>query len=166
MRPKPRLARPQSIRKISIIFGVSQLINFLKLLQKFQAPLFIFCWVMAATDRQTDVLVYYVCLSGFEHGPVRVGFVVDTEQWERFLPEYFNFPLSISFHHCSVLLSIKSALNRRTKRAKPWDFPTKLILSRKFGNIKKGKYFHQSSKGLNIFSRLIWIAEKSIAEIT
>jgi hypothetical protein len=32
-----------------------------------------------------------------------VGFVVDkVGQWDRFFPEYFGFPLSISFHRCTV----------------------------------------------------------------
>jgi hypothetical protein len=31
-----------------------------------------------------------------------VGFVVTKWHWDRFFPEYFGFPLSISFHRCSI----------------------------------------------------------------
>jgi hypothetical protein len=31
-----------------------------------------------------------------------VGFVVDKVALDRFLPEYFGIPLSISFHRCSI----------------------------------------------------------------
>jgi hypothetical protein len=34
---------------------------------------------------------------GFDPGSVHVGFMVD-----RFFPEFFGFPLSISFHRCSI----------------------------------------------------------------
>jgi hypothetical protein len=31
-----------------------------------------------------------------------VGFVVDKEAMGQVFPEYFGFPLSISFHRCSI----------------------------------------------------------------
>jgi hypothetical protein len=40
---------------------------------------------------------------GFDHGPVYVGFVVEkVALGQVFPPEYFGFPLSISFHRCSI----------------------------------------------------------------
>jgi len=40
---------------------------------------------------------------GFEHRPIRVGFVVDRVRWTGFFPEYFGFTLSVSFHQFSML---------------------------------------------------------------
>jgi hypothetical protein len=31
-----------------------------------------------------------------------VEFVVEKWRWDRFLPEYFGFPMSVSFHRCSI----------------------------------------------------------------
>jgi hypothetical protein len=38
----------------------------------------------------------------FDPGSVHVGFVVDKVALDRFFPEYFGSPLSISFHRCSI----------------------------------------------------------------
>jgi hypothetical protein len=39
---------------------------------------------------------------GFNHGSVHVGFVVDKVALGQVFPEYFGFPLSISFHPCPI----------------------------------------------------------------
>ena len=39
---------------------------------------------------------------GYDPGSVHVGFVVDTVALGQVFPEYFGFPLSISFHQCSI----------------------------------------------------------------
>ena len=36
--------------------------------------------------------------------PVHVGFAVDKLAWYRFFSRYFGFPLSVSFHHCSIFI--------------------------------------------------------------
>jgi hypothetical protein len=42
-------------------------------------------------------------MAGFYPGSVHVGFVVDkVALGQVFSPEYFGFPLSISFHRCSI----------------------------------------------------------------
>jgi len=38
--------------------------------------------------------------------PIRVGFVVDKVSPEQAFPEYFSFPLSISFHVSSTFLQL------------------------------------------------------------
>jgi hypothetical protein len=38
----------------------------------------------------------------FDPGSVHVGFVVDKVALGQVLPEFFGFPLSISFHWCSI----------------------------------------------------------------
>jgi hypothetical protein len=37
-------------------------------------------------------------------GSVHVAFIVDKWQWNRFFFEFYGFPLSISFHHGSMLI--------------------------------------------------------------
>jgi hypothetical protein len=39
---------------------------------------------------------------GFNPGSVHVGFVVDKVALGQVFPEFFSFPLSISFHRCSI----------------------------------------------------------------
>jgi hypothetical protein len=40
--------------------------------------------------------------SGFDPGSVHLGFLVDKVALGQVFPEYFGFPLSISFHRCSI----------------------------------------------------------------
>ena len=40
----------------------------------------------------------------FSARPVQVGFVVDNVQRDKFSSEYLGFPLSVSFHQCSILI--------------------------------------------------------------
>jgi hypothetical protein len=48
---------------------------------------------------------------GFDPGSVHVGFVVDkVALGQVFPPEYFGFPLSISFHRCSITWKNKKKL--------------------------------------------------------
>jgi hypothetical protein len=41
-------------------------------------------------------------MPGFDPGSVHVGFVVDKVALGQVLPQYFGFPLSVSFHRCSI----------------------------------------------------------------
>jgi hypothetical protein len=40
----------------------------------------------------------------FVPGSVHVAFAGTKWHWDRFISEFFGFPLSISFHHCSILI--------------------------------------------------------------
>jgi hypothetical protein len=44
---------------------------------------------------------------GFNLRTVHVGFVVDNVAVERFLSEFFDFLLFLSFHQCSLLSVVK-----------------------------------------------------------
>jgi hypothetical protein len=41
--------------------------------------------------------------------------------WDRFLSEYFSFPLSVSFHHCSILIFIYILLLPEGQMGEAWE---------------------------------------------
>jgi hypothetical protein len=47
---------------------------------------------------------------GFDPGSVHVEFAVDKVSLGQVFPEYFDFPLSISFHRCSITCKTKKKL--------------------------------------------------------
>jgi hypothetical protein len=61
----------------------------------------------------------------FDPGPDMTRFVVDKVAMEQlfFSPSIWGFPLSVLFHHCSVLTSSESFL-QKDKRAKPGNLHT------------------------------------------
>jgi hypothetical protein len=42
--------------------------------------------------------------TGFDPRQVHVRFVADKVDWDRFYSQYFDFPLSVSFHRCSITI--------------------------------------------------------------
>jgi hypothetical protein len=56
---------------------------------------------------------------GFAPGSVNVRLVAEVS----FFSEYFGFPLSVSFHHCSVLASIYMLLLLEAQRTKSGNLP-------------------------------------------
>jgi hypothetical protein len=47
----------------------------------------------------------------FNHSQVHVGFLVNIVTLDRFFFEYSSFPLSVSFHQCSILMFLSSVTN-------------------------------------------------------
>jgi hypothetical protein len=47
----------------------------------------------------------------FSPRPVHVGFVVDEVAMGQIFYEYFSFPLTLSFHQCSILIYIPPVLH-------------------------------------------------------
>jgi len=51
----------------------------------------------------------------FSPRPVHVGFVVDKVAMGQIFYEYFSFPLSVSFHQCSILIYLSPMLHNFLK---------------------------------------------------
>ena len=60
---------------------------------------------MRAVPAQAVGPLLLISEAGFDPKSVRVGFCVETN-WhlDKFFSQYFDFPLSVSFHECSILI--------------------------------------------------------------
>ena len=58
---------------------------------------------------------------GFDAGQSILNVLWTECKWDRFFSEYFGFPLSISFQHCSILVFIYMFLLPERKTGEAWE---------------------------------------------
>jgi hypothetical protein len=58
---------------------------------------------------------------GFDPKSVRGIFVVDKGHWVRLLSQYFCFRLSVSFHHCSIIIPVIILLLPAGQASEAWE---------------------------------------------